>query len=161
MANFVYDAYRNAVVGKTSDYSYNTAVIGSGGTLFSATVFPFFSDDATVAAVSTSVFDSVYATSENPAYASRTYLASVTEGTVATGVIDAADFTFTSTWAVVTSLPSGSPGASLESLILAKFTTSAAASPLLCRFDTATGLPLTPNNADVTVVWNASGIYKF
>jgi hypothetical protein len=33
---------------------------------------------------------------------------------------------------------------------------------LLCprRFDTATGLPLTPNGGDVNVTFNASGIFK-
>jgi hypothetical protein len=32
------------------------------------------------------------------------------------------------------------------------------ADPLLVLFDTATGLPVTPNGADITIQWNASGI---
>jgi hypothetical protein len=151
MANFVYSPYRNAVVGKSSDYAYSTVL-----TNFATTIFALMNDDGTVAPAATDVFQSVYATSENPVFAKRTYLASVTSGTVATGVVDAADYAFST---AADTVLTGST--SVESLIISKFITSAAASPLLARFDTATGLPLTPNGADVTVVWNASGIWKF
>jgi hypothetical protein len=30
---------------------------------------------------------------------------------------------------------------------------------LICFWDTATGLPTTPNGGDITVAWNASGIF--
>jgi hypothetical protein len=42
-----------------------------------------------------------------------------------------------------------------------KFVTVAGDSPFLAAWDTATGLPLTPNGGDVTVAWNASGIWRF
>jgi hypothetical protein len=78
-------------------------------------------------------------------------LGSKTFGTVATGVADAADLApaFTAV-----------SGNSAESLNLLKDTGSGATSDLICYWDTATGLPLTPNGGDVNVAFNASGIYK-
>jgi hypothetical protein len=70
-----------------------------------------------------------------------------TIGTVAAGVFDAVDLVFTSL-----------TGASVESLILYKATGTDSTSPLVAYWDTATGLPLTPNGANVTVVWAAGGI---
>lgn len=147
MANFVYSPYRNSVVGKTSDYS--TRVDADSDTLFS-----FFNDDGTVTPAATNVFQSTYTTAENPSFANRLNLGSVTAASVGTGVVDAADAVFTGS-----SVLTGST--SVESYIICKFITNAAASPNLVHFDTATGLPLTPNGADVTVVFNASGIWQF
>jgi hypothetical protein len=48
---------------------------------------------------------------------------------------------------------------SVESYIIIKTTTVAATSPVLIRFDTATGLPFTPNAAAVTVAYNDGGIW--
>jgi hypothetical protein len=80
-----------------------------------------------------------------------TALGSKTGGTVATGVADAADLTpaFTAV-----------SGASVESLSLLKDTGTTSTSDLIAYWDTATGLPLTPNGGDVNVSFNASGIYK-
>lgn len=83
--------------------------------------------------------------------ATSSSLSSVTVGVVADGVIDAADaspaFTAVS-------------GSSCESLSLYEDSGSAATSDLICYFDTATGLPLTPNGGDVNLAYNASGIFK-
>lgn len=147
MANFLFTPYRNSVVGKTSDYS--TRVDADSDTLF-----VLFNDDGTIAPAATDVFQAVYTTAENPSFANRLNLGSVTAGVVAAGVVDAADAVFTGA-----SVLTGST--QVESLLVHKFITNAAASPNLARFDTATGLPLTPNGADVTVVWNASGIWQF
>lgn len=65
------------------------------------------------------------------------------------GVADAADITFTAV-----------TGAQSEYLVVYKDTGSAATSPLIALFDTATGLPVTPNGGDITVQWNASGIFE-
>lgn len=65
------------------------------------------------------------------------------------GKADAADFTFTT----VTGDPS-------EYLIFRKETGVEATSLLICAFDTATGLPITPNSADINVTLNASGIFE-
>ena len=157
MANFLYSPYRNSVVGVTSDYS--TRVDCDTDTLFA-----LFNDDATVPPVATHVFQSVYTTAENPAFSVRLNLGSKEAGTVdavpAVGVFNAADAVFTGASVLVVNGPAGGQP-NVESLIISKFITNAAASPLLARFDTATGLPLQPNGADVTVVWNASGIWKF
>lgn len=51
-------------------------------------------------------------------------------------------------------------GATVESLVFFKDTGSPATSNLLWYFDTATGLPLTPNGGDVNVTFSASGIAK-
>jgi hypothetical protein len=147
VANFLFSPYRNSVIGLTSDYSTRVD-------MDTDTVFVLFNDDGTVAPAATDVFQSTYTTAENPSFANRLALGSKTAATVATGVFDAADAVFTGG-----SVLTGST--SVESLMVHKFITNAAASPNLARFDTATGLPLTPNGADVTVVWNASGIWKF
>ncbi len=78
-------------------------------------------------------------------------LGSKTIGTLAVGVFDAADLApaFTTV-----------SGATVESLILLKTTGSPATSPMICFWDTATGLPLTPNGGDVNVTFNGSGIIK-
>jgi hypothetical protein len=149
MANFVYTPYRNAVVGKVSDYVISTVM-----TNFATTLFTYFNDDADAAVAATDVFQSVQTAGETPSFANRLVLGSVTSGVVATGVVDAADAVFTG----ASVLAAGDP---VESYIGFKYITNAAASPNLFHFDTATGLPLTPNGADVTVAFNASGIYKF
>jgi hypothetical protein len=72
-------------------------------------------------------------------------------GVVAVGVIDAADMSpaFTAV-----------SGSSVESMSLYEDSGSAATSDLVAYWDTATGLPLTPNGGDVNVTFNASGIFK-
>ena len=53
-------------------------------------------------------------------------------------------------------------GATVESIVLYKDTGSAATSPLIAFFDTATGLPFTPNGGDVILEWDngANKIFK-
>lgn len=69
--------------------------------------------------------------------------------TIVDGVFDAADITIT-----------GVSGATVEAIIIYKDSGSAATSNLIAYLDTGvTGLPLTPNGGDVTIQWNASGIF--
>jgi len=63
--------------------------------------------------------------------------------TTIAGVADAADVTFTAV-----------TGDQSEALVIYKDTGSAATSPLIAYIDTATGLPVTPNGADITVTWD-------
>lgn len=72
--------------------------------------------------------------------------------TVAAGVADADDVTFTA-------VPTGSACAAL---VIYKDTGSSATSPLIAYVDTATGLPVTPNGGDITVAWDngSSKIFK-
>ena len=64
--------------------------------------------------------------------------------TVALGVADAADVTFSSV-----------TGSSAEALVIWKDTGVAATSPLIAYIDTATNLPVTPNGGDITVAWDS------
>lgn len=77
--------------------------------------------------------------------------ANLASKTSTAGVADAADVTFTAV-----------TGASIEAVVLYKDTGTASTSNLICYIDTATGLPVTPNGGDITVVWdNASNkIFK-
>lgn len=69
--------------------------------------------------------------------------------TVTTGTFDAADVTFTSV-----------SGVSVEALVIYKDTGTAATSSLIAYIDTvASGLPVTPNGGNITITWNASGIF--
>lgn len=92
---------------------------------------------------------------DTPVLATDQYLSDISAGariatsgalaskTVTDGVFDAADITFTAV-----------TGASVESIVIYKDTGSAATSPLIAMIDTATGLPVTPNGGDITVVWD-------
>lgn len=62
------------------------------------------------------------------------------------GTFDAADTAFTAV-----------SGATVEALIIYEDTGSAATSSLLAYID---GLSFTPNGGDVTIQWNASGIFS-
>ncbi|TXH45413.1 MAG: hypothetical protein E6Q97_31685 [Desulfurellales bacterium] len=72
-----------------------------------------------------------------------------TFASVATGVFDADDVTFSSV-----------SGASVEAIILYVHTGVEATSRLLAYIDTGvTGLPFTPSGGNVTIQWPAGGIF--
>lgn len=62
--------------------------------------------------------------------------------------LDASDTTFTAV-----------SGASVEALVLYKDSGLEGTSPLLLYIDTGTGLPVTPNGADIIVQWPVGGIW--
>jgi hypothetical protein len=65
------------------------------------------------------------------------------------GNFDAADVTFTAV-----------TGATVEALVIYIDTGTPTTSPLVAYIDTSvTGLPVTPNGGDITITWNASGIF--
>lgn len=69
--------------------------------------------------------------------------------TFTNGVFDAADVNFTAV-----------TGSQVVSLVVYIDTGSAATSPLVAFIDTSvTNLPVTPNGGDITITWNASGIF--
>lgn len=76
-------------------------------------------------------------------------IASPTVGTVAAGVFDHADITFTAV-----------TGASVESLVYYKHTGTDSTSPLLANLDSWTGLPVTPNGGNITAAPHASGVWQ-
>lgn len=70
--------------------------------------------------------------------------------TVALGLFDGDNVTYTAV-----------SGASAEALLIYIDTGSAATSRLVAWLDTGvTGLPVTPNSGDITITWNASGIFQ-
>lgn len=64
------------------------------------------------------------------------------------GVADAADVTFSAVTGDVS-----------EELVVWMDSGVESTSYLICNFDTASGLPVTPNGGDITVTWNGSGIF--
>lgn len=70
--------------------------------------------------------------------------------TVANGLFDGDNVTFTAV-----------SGNSVEALVIYIDTGSSATSRLVAYIDTGvTGLPVTPNGGDISVTWNASGIFQ-
>jgi hypothetical protein len=76
--------------------------------------------------------------------------AALTSLTFTDGTFDAADLA--AAWASLT-------GVQFEAVIFYIDTGSDATSRILAYFDTATGLPLTPNGNNVDATFNASGIF--
>jgi len=136
MANFVPDAVRNKVWSSAVDDL--TAVTVKGMFIDHADDTPTVTDD---------FIDDILSAARVPAIASCPTLGSKTNGVVGVGIFDGADMVF-----------SALSGDASESLILFNDTGTESTSDILVRWDTATGLPLTPNGADVTAQWAAGGI---
>ncbi len=69
--------------------------------------------------------------------------------TIALGVFDADNITFTAV-----------TGATIEALVIYRDSGVSGTSELIAYIDTGvTGLPVTPNGGDITITWNASGIF--
>jgi hypothetical protein len=142
VANALFTSFRNTVLGNgTATADLDTDTIKA--------MFVDHADDTPVVATDDFIND-ILSAARVPAIASCPALGTKTIGTVAAGVFDAADTTFTAL-----------TGDASESLILFKDTGTDTTSTLIAFWDTATGLPLTPNGGDVTVTWNASGIIAF
>lgn len=137
MANFAFDSFRNQLWGTGThiDFAADTIRI----------IFIDHTDDTPL--VTDDFLDDFAGTSVPTTIASCPALATKTIGSLSVGTIDAEDTVFTSL-----------TGDQVESLVMFKDITTTAASSTMLRWDTATGLPLTPNGANVTVAWNASGI---
>ncbi len=139
MANALYVAFRNGVLGSHAtrvDLDADTikaALIDHGTDTPNVTTDDFYND------ISAGLVGAL-----SSAFTSKTI------GTVAAGVFDADNVTF-----------SAVSGNSVESVNVLKDTGAGATSDLIAYFDTGTGLPGTPNGGDITVTWNASGIFTF
>jgi len=75
--------------------------------------------------------------------------ANMSTKTTTDGVFDADDITFSSV-----------TGDECEAVVIYKDTGTASTSPLIAYIDTATGLSVVPNGGDITITWNASGIFS-
>jgi len=139
MANAMYVSFRNGILGSHATRvdldadSIKAALIDHGTDTPAPTTDDFYND------ISAGLVGAL-----SGAFANKTI------GTVAAGVFDADNITFT-----------GVTGNSVESVNVLKDTGNAATSDLIAYFDTATGLPVTPNGGDITVTWAGGGIFAF
>lgn len=111
-------------------------------------------DSATLAVVLVDLADYTYSSAhdflDDVASGGRVASVDLSSVTTTNGLIDAADAVFTAVSGDVS-----------EALILYINTGSAATSRLVAFFDTGvTGLPVTPNGANINITWNASGIVQ-
>jgi len=141
MANSFYKAYLNGILG-----AHATTV-----DLDANTIKMFLNDNGAAAGAPDATNDDFY-DDQSSGLIGTAYTLANKDNTSGTGVFDntvdpAPAFTAVS-------------GASVEALVFYKDTGTPSTSNLICFFDTATGLPLTPNGGDVNVTFNASGIFK-
>jgi hypothetical protein len=136
MANAVYPKYKEAILGGAA----NSALTGSGTTgLFAALV-----DTGTYTYSSAHEFYSslsgVVGTDQE-----------VTTPTLTNGLLDGGNVTYTAV-----------SGNSVEAIVLYRKNAGANTTwRLVAYIDTGqTGLPVTPNGGDITITWNASGIFQ-
>ena len=136
MANAVYPKYKENIIQATADHDLD----GSGTT------------GVYVALVDTGTY--TYS-SAHQYYSSLTGVVGTDQEIGATktytnGVFDGADVTFTAV-----------TGNSVEALVLYRKNAGANTTwPLVAYLDTSiTGLPVSPNGGDISVTWNASGIF--
>lgn len=135
MANALYDKGREAFLGADIDWLADNIKIYLVRGYTPNTSTHDFLDDVTGAG------GTLVATSGN-----------LSSKTATNGVADAADVTYTTVAA----------GAACAHLVIAKDTGTPSTSPLIAVIDTATGLPLTPNGGDVTILFDsgANKIFK-
>jgi hypothetical protein len=138
MANAVYDKARNGFL--KGDISWK-----SGGDTFRAYLVDIQGGTGYTVDLAADEFLSAI-----PAAALVSYIAMAPADPTA-GVADAPDVTFLAV-----------TGAVCEAIVIVKWVTAAADSPLVAYIDSATGLPVTPNSGDITVAWDsgADKIFK-
>ena len=132
MANAIYPKYKEALLGGLSNIDMD------GGTVKAALV-----DTGTYTYSSAhDFFNDVSGVVGTPQAIANT--------TVTNGLFDGDNVTYTAV-----------TGNSVEAIIIYIDTGNAATSRLVEYLDTGvTGLPVTPNGGDITITWNASGIFQ-
>jgi len=135
MANALYDLARQSFLSQSPSIDWDTDNIKCS-LVRSSAYTPNLATDQFLSSVATRAADS----------------GNLTGKTVANGVADADDVTFTAVAA----------GAAIQYVLIWKDTGVAATSPLIALIDTATGLPVTPSGGDITVAWDsgANKIFK-
>ena len=139
MANAIYPIYKTALMSASANVSLTVndttdgpfcALIDTGTYTYSA-AHDFYND-----------LSGIVGTDQR--------IASPTVGSVAAGVFDGADLTYTAV-----------SGNTVEALVIYRKNSGANTTWRLVAFIDAgvTGLPVTPNGGDITVTWNASGIF--
>ena len=139
MANAIYPIYKNAILTAAASTSLDqdnstdgpfTALVDTGTYTYSA-AHDFFND-----------LSGIVGTDQR--------IVTPTVGSVAAGVFDGADLTYTAV-----------SGATVEALVIYRHNSGANTTWRLVAFidSSVTGLPVTPNGGNITVTWNASGIF--
>lgn len=136
MANALYPVWKQEVMQATSNTSLGGTVKATFADITSAYTYSAAHD-----------FVDDLGANDNPNYGSAVTLGSKT---FTSGTFDAADTTFTAL----------SGAADLGAIILYVDSGVEATSRLVLYLDTSiTGMPFTPSGGDVTIQWNASGIF--
>lgn len=154
MANALYDKARESFLGQSPalDFDTDTIKVALVNTVTPGTT-PYTVNLATHQYLTDLGGSGVASAANGPIVQISGALSSKT---VTAGVADAADVTFSA----VANFQSGS---AIEALVVFKDNGgTVATSPLIAYIDTATGLPVTPNGGDITVVWDngANKIFK-
>ena len=140
MANALYKLYKQVLLGAGLSLSGGTVkatLVDAGGYTVNTTTDQYMNKDTIPLAARIG---------SNVTLASKT---------VALGVFDAADVTFTAV-----------SGASVEAIVIwvdgggGGTSQSGTTDSLVVYIDTGTNLPVTPNGGDIVVAWNASGIFS-
>jgi hypothetical protein len=132
MANAVYPLYKQAMLDDSANIDLNDLTVKVA--LIDVDTYPYNSAHEFYSSVS-----GVVGTPQT-----------IASTTVADGLFDGDNVTFTAV-----------SGASVEALLLYIDTGVAGTSRLVAWLDTGvTGLPVTPNGGDISITWNASGIFQ-
>lgn len=132
MANAIYPLYKQALLDASANVDLNDGTVKVA--LIDTATYPYNAAHE--------FFSSVSGVVGTPQTIANT--------TVANGLFDGDNVTYTAV-----------TGNSAEALLIYIDTGSAASSRLVAWIDTGvTGLPLTPNGGDVSITWNASGIFQ-
>ena len=132
MANAIYPLYKQALLDASANVDLNDGTVKVA--LIDTATYPYNSAHEFYSSVS-----GVVGTPQT-----------INNTTVALGLFDGDNVTYTAV-----------TGNSAEALLIYIDTGSAATSRLVAWIDTSvTGLPVTPNGGDISITWNASGIFQ-
>lgn len=132
MANAIYPLYKQALLDASANVDLNDGTVKVA--LIDTATYPYNAAHE--------FFSSVSGVVGTPQTIANT--------TVANGLFDGDNVTYTAV-----------TGNSAEALLIYIDTGTAATSRLVAWIDTGvTGLPVTPNGGDISVTWNASGIFQ-
>ena len=130
MANAIYPLYKQALLDDDSNIDLN--------------------DGTVKVALSTAAYNSAHDFYNDVSGSTVGTPQEITNTTVANGLFDGDNVTFTAV-----------TGSTVTALIIYIDTGSPGTSRLVAFLDTGvTGLPVTPNGGDISVTWNASGIFQ-
>ena len=132
MANAIYPLYKQALLDASANVDLNDSTVKVA--LIDTATYPYNSTHEFYSSVS-----GVVGTPQT-----------INNTTVTNGLFDGDNVTYTAV-----------SGNSAEALLIYIDTGSNATSRLVAWIDTSvTGLPVTPNGGDITITWNASGIFQ-